>query len=105
MAWFFLVIAGLMEVGWAIGLKFTFGFTRMWPSLATLACMGVSFFLLSLALKTIPVGTGYAVWTGIGAVGTALVGMWWLGESREVLKIVCILLIVAGIFVLKFCSS
>jgi quaternary ammonium compound-resistance protein SugE len=105
LAWICLLIAGLMEVGWAVGLKFTYGFTRMWPSLGTLACMGLSFFLLSLALKTIPVGTGYAVWTGIGAVGTALVGMWWLGESREVLKIVCILLIVAGIFGLKFCSS
>lgn len=105
MAWFFLVLAGLMEVGWAIGLKYTEGFTRPGPSLATLALMGASFYLLSLALRTIPVGTGYAVWTGIGAVGTALLGMVLFDEPRTAGRLVCIGLIVAGIAGLKFFSS
>jgi quaternary ammonium compound-resistance protein SugE len=104
MAWLYLVIAGLLEVGWAIGLKYTQGFSRLWPSVATLACMAVSFAFLSLALKTIPVGTGYAVWTGIGAVGTAIVGMIVLGESREVARLVCLGLIIAGIVGLKLVS-
>ena len=104
MPWLYLVIAGLLEVGWAIGLKYTQGFTRLWASLGTIACMGVSFFFLSLALKTIPVGTGYAVWTGIGAVGTAALGMILLGESREVARLVCLTMIVAGIIGLKLFS-
>lgn len=104
MAWICLFAAGLLEVGWAIGLKYTHGFTRLWPSVATIASMVVSFFLLSVALKTIPVGTGYAVWTGIGAVGTAVLGMALLGESRDAARIVCLVLIVAGIAGLKLFS-
>lgn len=105
MAWIFLVIAGMLEVGWAIGLKYTEGFSRFWPSVATLVIMIASFGFLSIALKTIPIGTGYAVWTGIGAAGTAIIGMAFLGESREVLRIVCILLIIAGVVGLKFAST
>ncbi|HAV64127.1 MAG TPA: quaternary ammonium compound-resistance protein SugE [Verrucomicrobiales bacterium] len=105
MAWTFLIIAGLLEIGWAIGLKHTQGFSKLWPSLATLLAMVASFALLAQALKTIPVGTGYAVWTGIGAAGTAIIGMVFLGESREVLRVLCIVLIVAGVVGLKFAST
>jgi len=105
MAWVFLLVAGLLEVVWAIGLKYTEGFTRLWPSVGTIGTMAVSFGLLSQALRTIPVGTGYAVWTGIGAVGTALVGMFLLGEPRDVARVVCLLLIVVGIAGLKLLSS
>jgi quaternary ammonium compound-resistance protein SugE len=105
MAWTYLVIAGLLEIGWAIGLKYTEGFSRLWPSVATLCAMIASFGLLSAALKTIPVGTGYAVWTGIGAAGTAIIGMAFLGESREVLRILCLMLIVADVVGLKFASA
>lgn len=105
MAWTCLVIAGLLEIGWAIGLKYTVGFSRLWPSVWTISAMVASFALLAYALKTIPVGTGYAVWTGIGAAGTALIGMMFLGESREVLRILCIVLIVAGVVGLKFASG
>jgi len=104
MPWLYLFLAGLLEVGWAIGLKYTNGFTRLWPSIGTVAAMVVSFFFLSLALKTIPVGTGYAVWTGIGAVGTAILGMVLLGEPREVGRILCLVLIIAGIVGLKLFS-
>jgi quaternary ammonium compound-resistance protein SugE len=90
-----------LEIGWAVGLKYTQGFTKLWPSVATVAGMIASFGLLAVALKTIPVGTAYAVWTGIGAAGTALVGMMLLGESREVMRIVCIVLIVAGVVGLR----
>ncbi len=102
MAWTFLIIAGILEIGWAIGLKYTEGFSRLWPSVATLCSMIASIALLSVSLKTIPVGTGYAVWTGIGAAGTAIIGMAFLGESRETLRILCILLIIAGVLGLKF---
>ena len=105
MAWTYLIIAGVLEIGWAIGLKYTAGFTKFWPSVATIAGMMASFGLLSVALKTIPVGTGYAVWTGLGAAGTAIVGMLLLGESREVLRICCIGLIVAGVVGLKFAAT
>lgn len=105
MDWLYLVIAGLLEIAWATGLKYTQGFTRLWPSLGTIACMAVSFFFLSLALKTIPIGTGYAVWTGIGAAGTAVVGMVLFGESRDVARILCLLLVVAGIAGLKLSGS
>lgn len=101
-AWFYLALAGLLETGWAISLKYTEGFTRLWPSLGTAVCMILSLWLLSLSLKTIPVGTGYPVWTGIGAVGTAILGMALFGESREVGRIVCIVLIVAGIAGLRY---
>jgi quaternary ammonium compound-resistance protein SugE len=104
MPWLYLLLAGLLEVGWAVGLKYTHGFTRLWPSISTVAAMTVSFFFLSLALKSIPVGTGYAVWTGIGAVGTAILGMVLLGEPREVGRILCLVLIIAGIVGLKLFS-
>jgi quaternary ammonium compound-resistance protein SugE len=90
MAWTCLIIAGLLEIGWAIGLKYTQGFSRLWPSVMTVTAMTASFGLLSQALKTIPVGTGYAVWTGIGAAGTAILGMVFFDESRDVLRIVCL---------------
>jgi quaternary ammonium compound-resistance protein SugE len=105
MPWLYLLLAGLLEIGWAIGLKYTQGFTRLWPSVGTAAAMILSFFLLSLALKTIPVGTGYAVWTGIGAVGTAVLGMVLLGEPREAGRIACLALIIAGIVGLKLFSA
>lgn len=101
MSWALLFLAGLCEVGWAVGLKYTEGFTRLVPTLLVLAAMGASVWMLAIALRTIPVGTGYAVWTGIGAVGTAILGMYLFGESRDVLRIVSILLIVAGIAGLK----
>ncbi len=104
MPWLYLLLAGLLEVGWAIGLKYTHGFTRLWPSVGTGAAMIVSFFFLSLALKTIPVGTGYAVWTGIGATGTALFGIWLFGEPATALRLSCIGLILAGIVGLKFAT-
>jgi quaternary ammonium compound-resistance protein SugE len=105
MAWLYLAVAGLLEVAWAIGLKYTEGFTRLWPSLLTGAAMVLSFVLLSQALRTLPVGTAYGVWTGIGAVGTAVFGMLFLGEPREAARLVCILLIVAGIAGLKLTSA
>jgi quaternary ammonium compound-resistance protein SugE len=105
MAWVYLIIAGIFEIVWATGLKYTEGFTRLWPSLGTAVAMAVSVWLLAVALKTIPVGTGYAVWTGIGAAGTALMGILLFGESREILRILCIFLIVAGIVGLKLSSG
>ena len=105
MAWTYLIIAGLFECGWAVGLKYSEGFTKLIPSLLTIAAMGISLWLLSLAMKSIPVGTAYAVWTGIGAVGVAVIGMIFLGESREVLRILSLLLIVAGIVGLKLVSA
>lgn len=105
MAWIYLLIAGVLEIGWAIGLKYTHGFSRLWPSVATVACMAVSFVLLSLSLKTIPIGTGYAVWTGIGAAGTALFGIIFLGEPRDIARVLCLFLIVAGVVGLKVTSA
>jgi len=101
MAWIYLLIAGLFETGWAIGLKYTYGFSRLWPSVFTVAAMAVSFVFLSLALKTLPVGTGYAVWTGIGAVGTVILGIVLFGEPANVGRMLCVGLIVAGIIGLK----
>ncbi|HST22064.1 MAG TPA: quaternary ammonium compound efflux SMR transporter SugE [Blastocatellia bacterium] len=105
MAWIFLVIAGIFEIVWAIGLKYSDGFTKLWASVFTIVAMLISFYLLSVALKTIPVGTGYAVWTGIGAVGTAILGIILFNEPRDTARIICILLIVAGIAGLKFTSA
>jgi len=105
MAWIYLIVAGLLEVGWAVGLKYTAGFTRLWPSMATLAAMVVSFALLAQAIKTIPLGTGYAVWTGIGAAGTAIFGMMVLNEPRDVARVLCLVLIVAGVIGLKVTAS
>jgi quaternary ammonium compound-resistance protein SugE len=101
MAWILLFIAGLMEVGWAIGLKYTDGFTRLVPSVLTLASMLGSIVLLGLALKTLPVGTGYAVWTGIGTIGTALLGIVLFGEPATALRLVSFGLIISGIVGLK----
>jgi quaternary ammonium compound-resistance protein SugE len=105
MAWPLLFVAGLFEIAWAIGLKYTDGFTRLWPSVITVAAMMASIVCLALALKTIPVGTGYAVWTGIGAVGTALLGIVLFGESASVARLTCIGLIVVGIAGLKMVSG
>jgi quaternary ammonium compound-resistance protein SugE len=104
MAWIYLFFAGLFEVGWAIGLKYTDGFTRIVPTIWTVASMIVSLALLGLALKTLPVGTGYAVWTGIGTVGTAILGIVLLGEPATALRLACIGLILAGIVGLKLVS-
>jgi quaternary ammonium compound-resistance protein SugE len=101
MAWIYLTIAGLFEIGWAIGLKYTDGFTRLLPSLWTLASMILSIVLLGLALKTLPVGTAYAVWTGIGAVGTAALGIYLFAEPATVARLLCIGLILSGIVGLK----
>ena len=101
MAWSLLFVAGLLEIGWAIGLKYTEGFTRLVPSVLTLASMAASVLLLGLALKTLPIGTAYAVWTGIGAVGTALLGIALFGEPATALRLASIGLIVAGIVGLK----
>jgi quaternary ammonium compound-resistance protein SugE len=101
MAWLLLFIAGLLEVVWAVGLKYTDGWTRLWPSVFTIVVMLIDFFILSAAMKNLPVGTAYAVWTGIGAVGTAIAGIVLFNESREVWRLVCITLIVAGIVGLR----
>ena len=99
--WVILVVAGLLEVGWAVGLKYADGFTRPGPSVLTLAAMALSMWLLARAARELPIGTAYAVWTGIGAVGTAALGMALFGEPRTVLRLTCIVLIVAGIAGLK----
>jgi quaternary ammonium compound-resistance protein SugE len=101
MAWLILTVAGLFEIGWAIGLKYTEGFTRLWPTVGTVASMIVSLGLLGLALRTLPVGTAYAVWTGVGTIGTALLGIALFNESADLLRLACIGLIVAGIVGLK----
>ena len=100
-AWVYLFIAGLFEVGWAIGLKYTDGFTRLWPTAFTAGSMVISVVLLGLALKTLPVGTGYAVWTGIGTVGTAILGIVLFGDPATVARLGAIAMIVAGIIGLK----
>lgn len=105
MNWSILILAGLFEIGWAIGLKYTEGFTRLWPTLGTLASMAVSLGLLGVAMKTLPVGTAYAVWVGVGAVGTAILGIVLLGEPANAGRMVSLALIVAGIVGLKLASS
>jgi quaternary ammonium compound-resistance protein SugE len=100
-AWIQLVIAGLFEVAWAVGIKYTEGFSRLVPSALTVVGMIASFWFLSRALRVIPVGTGYAIWTGIGAVGAAIFGMIWLGEARTAARIASLLMIVGGIVALK----
>lgn len=101
MAWTFLLVAGLLEICWAIGLKYSEGFSRLWPTAGTILAMAASFVCLAQALKTIPVGTGYAVWTGIGAAGTAILGMVLFAESTSTIKVVSLLCIVLGIIGLK----
>lgn len=105
MAWVYLFLAGLLEIGWALGLKYTDGFTKLTPTLFTVAAMIGSFVLLGQALRVLPIGTAYAIWTGIGAVGTAILGMMIYGEPRDLARILCILLIVAGIVGLKFTTA
>lgn len=105
MNWVYLVIAGILEIGWAIGLKYTESWSKLYPSLITLILMIASFQFLSMALKTLPIGTAYAIWTGIGAVGTAIIGMLVFDEPRDSIRILCILLIIAGIAGLKLTSS
>ncbi len=104
MPWLILVVAGLFEIVWAIGLKYTDGFTKLWPTVGTVTAMVISIVLLGFAMKTLPVGTAYAVWTGIGAVGTVTLGMILLGEPATLARIICILLIVSGIIGLKIFS-
>jgi len=105
MPWLVLLLAGLLEVGWAVGLKYTDGFTRLLPTLLTVASMAASLFLLGLALRSLPLGTAYAVWTGIGTVGTAILGIVLLGESASIARLACIALIVTGIAGLKLVSA
>ena len=104
MSWVILVIAGLFEVGWAVGLKYTDGFTRLWPSLATLASMIISLWLLGIAMKSLPMGTAYAVWVGVGAVGTVILGIVLLGEPANPGRLISVGLIVAGIIGLKLAA-
>ncbi len=105
MAWVILIIAGLFEVGWAIGLKYTEGFTRLWPTVGTVLSMIVSLWLLGIAMKSLPLGTAYAVWVGVGAVGTAILGIILMGESANFWRLFSLGLIVAGIIGLKLASS
>ncbi|MCA3223096.1 MAG: multidrug efflux SMR transporter [Burkholderiales bacterium] len=100
-AWALLLIAGLLEIAWAVGMKFTDGFTRPWPSLAVLGLALLSFWLLGLAMRVLPVGTAYAVWVGIGAAGAALIGMWLLDEPASAARLGCVLMIVGGVVGLK----
>ncbi|HVL34428.1 MAG TPA: quaternary ammonium compound efflux SMR transporter SugE [Burkholderiales bacterium] len=104
MAWLWLTLAGLLEVIWAVGLKYTDGFTRLWPTLFTAGAMLASLYFLALAIRTIPIGTGYAVWTGIGAVGVAILGIILFDEPRDLARLGSIFLIVAGIAGLKLLS-
>ncbi|SRR5690554_1005347 len=101
MAWSYLLIAGLLEVGWAIGLKYSEGFSRLLPSALTVVLMIASFFFLGLALRSLPLGTAYAVWTGIGTVGTVILGIFLFGEPLDIVRIVCIVLIVTGVVGLR----
>lgn len=105
MAWVYLALAGVLEIVWAVGLKLSHGFTKPWPSVVTALAMVASFWLLALALKHIPLGTGYAVWVGIGAVGTAVLGMAVFNETVSLARVGCIVLIVAGIAGLKLTST
>jgi len=104
MPWVILTIAGLFEIGWAIGLKYTEGFTRFWPTVGTVLSMIVSLWLLGIAMKSLPVGTAYAVWVGVGAVGTVVLGIVLLGEPANVARLISVALIVAGIIGLKLAT-
>lgn len=105
MSWVILVVAGLLEIGWAIGLKYTEGFSRLWPTLFTIAALVASFTLLGVALRTLPVGMAYAVWVGIGAIGTAVFGMFVFGEAATPMRLISLILICAGIVGLKLAST
>ncbi len=104
MPWIILVLAGLFEIGWAIGLKYTEGFTKLWPTIGTVVAMAISLSLLGIAMKSLPVGTAYAVWVGVGAVGTAILGIALLGEPANAGRMISLGLIVAGIIGLKLAS-
>jgi quaternary ammonium compound-resistance protein SugE len=104
MNWILLLVAGLFEVGWAIGIKYTEGFTRLWPSVGTIVAMVVSVVMLGMAMKTLPVGTAYAVWVGVGAVGTVILGIFLFGESASAGRLVSVGLVIAGIVGLKLAS-
>ena len=103
--WILLLVAAVLEIGWAIGLKYTHGFSRLWPTLATVGTMAASMFLLALATRAIPIGTAYAVWTGIGAAGTAVLGMVLFNEPATAARIACLAMIVGGVAGLKFLSG
>ena len=105
MAWLYLIIAGVLELQWAVTMKYTEGFSKLWPSVFCVLGMAASVYFLALAQKTLPLGTSYAIWTGIGAVGAAVCGMILFNEPRDIARILCILLIVAGILGLKFTSG
>ena len=105
MAWVILFVAGLFEIGWAVGLKYTEGFTRLWPTVGTAVALIVSMVLLGVAVRTLPLGTAYAVWTGIGTVGTAVLGIVLFREPATAMRLICIGLILAGIIGLKLASS
>ena len=105
MPWLILFVAGLFEVAWAVGLKYTDGFSRLWPSVGTLAAMGVSFYLLAIAMRSLPLGTAYAVWVGVGAVGTAILGIFLFQEPANAGRLVSLGLSVAGIIGLKLASA
>ena len=104
MAWVILVVAGLFEIGWAMGLKYTEGFTRLWPSVGTLMAMTISLWLLGLTMKSLPVGTAYSVWVGVGAVGTVILGIVLLGEPANAGRLLSVALIIAGIIGLKLAT-
>lgn len=105
MAWFTLVLAGLLEIGWAVGLKYTNGFTRLWPTVGTVVAMVASISLLGVAMRSLPLGTAYAVWTGIGAVGTVILGIFLFGESAAIGRLICVAMILAGIVGLKLVGN
>ena len=104
-SWLILLVAAGFEIVWALGLKSTHGFTRLWPSIGVIAAMVISMLLLSLATRELPIGTAYAVWTGIGAVGTAIAGVLYFNESASALRLLCIVLIIAGVAGLKFLAK
>jgi len=105
MPWIYLVLAGLFEIGWAIGLKYSEGFTRLWPSVGTVSAMLVSIVLLALAVKSLPIGTAYAIWTGIGAVGAVVLGIALFGDPATPARLLCVALILTGIIGLKLTAT